>query len=154
LTARSFVPSRGRPRRRSFPVMNPELGPSRIGDVLQPILLAGVIFATASCMGLLLAYDPPAASTVLRIVFLPLLFSSIFLISAYLVSIGAQGLANRSMPVLGVGAAAAGCAGFAAMIGVAAARPSEPLVGFLGLATGLGLIALNVAVRLRGRRGR
>jgi len=129
--------------------MDRRLGPSRIGEVLQPFLLAGVLLASASAAGLLLAYDPPRASTTIQIAVLVLLFPSIFLISPYMIGIVSQAFGNLSFPLLGVRAAAAGCAGFAAMIGLAMARPLDPLAGLLALAGGLGLIALQVLLRRR-----
>ncbi len=82
---------------------------------------------------------------------LPVVFiATIFLVSAYFISIGRQGLDPR-FPLLGVGTAAAGCAGFAAMIGVAASRPLTPMIGVLGLAAGLALIGIDLAARRRHR---
>jgi hypothetical protein len=132
--------------------MDQKLGPSRLGDVLQPFLLAGVFLATASAAGLALSYDPSRASATVQIAFLVLLVASIALISPYMLGIVAQAFGNLSISLLGVRAAAAGCAGFAAMIGLAMARPLEPLAGVAWVAAGLGLIALQVGLRRRSRR--
>jgi len=133
--------------------MNQRLGPSRIGDVLQPFLLAGVFLATASAAGLGLTYDASRASATIQIAFLILLVASIALISPYMLGIVGQAFGNPSFPVGGVlggvRAAAAGCAGFAAMIGLAMARPLEPLAGIVWVGAGLALIALQVGLRRR-----
>jgi hypothetical protein len=132
--------------------MDHRLGPSRIGDVLQPFLLAGVFLATASAAGLGLTYDPSRASATIQIAFLALLVASIVLISPYMLGIVAQAFGTLLFPLLGVRAAAAGCAGFAAMIGLAMARPMEPLQGVVWVAAGLGLIAVQAGLRRRSRR--
>lgn len=129
--------------------MDQRLGPSRIGDVLQPFLLAGVFLATASAAGLGLMYDASRASATIQIAFLILLVASIALISPYMLGIVSQAFGNLSFPLLGVRAAAAGCAGFAAMIGLAMARPLEPLAGIVWVGAGLALIALQIGLRRR-----
>ena len=73
---------------------------------------------------------------------------SILLILPYMSTIASQGLGSRR-PLMGVSAAALGCAGFAAMIGLSIARAAEPTQGWSGLVVGIGLI---VAARWKRSR--
>lgn len=130
--------------------MNERLGPSRLGEVLQPYLLTGLVLATASASGIALTFDLPRASMTIQIAFVGLLVPSLLLILPYVGSIAAQGLGSVSFPLTGVSAAAFGCAGFAAMIGLALSRPMEPVAGWSGLAVGSGLIAFQLLRRSRG----
>jgi hypothetical protein len=126
-------------------------GPSRLGEVIQPFLLVGVLVATASGAALALTYDAPPASKMIQVAFLLLFVPSILLIGPYLATIGSQGL-GLSRPLMGVPAAALGCAGFAAMIGLAVARPVEPTEGWAGLAVGLGFLVAHGWKRSRAGR--
>lgn len=125
---------------------------SRIAEVLRPLLLGGVLLATISAAGLALAYDHARASMTIQVVFASLLFPSIFLIFPYLGSIAIHGFGNRGYPLLGVRAAALGCVGLAAMIGLAIAAPVTFVLGAVGLTTGLGMIAGDLLWSERQRR--
>ena len=127
-------------------------GPSRLGEVIQPFLLVGVLLATANGAALALAYDAPRASATIQIAFLLMFVPSILLIGPYMATIASQGLGFSSYALMGVSAAALGCAGFAAMMGLALARPVEPTQGWAGLAVGMGLIAAHRWKRSRTSR--
>ena len=82
--------------------MRDGLGPSRLDEVLDPLLLAGTLLATVGGAGLALAYDPARSTTAIGLVFMVLLFVSCLSIMPYLVSIGAQGF-KPDFPLLHVG---------------------------------------------------
>ena len=70
--------------------MNSRLGPSRIGEVLDPVILAGTLMATLGAAGLGLSYDRGWAEAI--IVFNVLLFPSLILVAPYFGSIGRQAI--------------------------------------------------------------
>jgi hypothetical protein len=129
--------------------MTDRLGPSRLGEVLDPLLLAGSLLAAVGGAGLALGYDHARSTTAIQLIFLVLLLPSCCLVMPYIASIGRQGL-QPGFPLWHVGWAAAGCAGFAAMIGLAISRPTSTLEGGLPLA--IGLVLIGVDLRLRRRR--
>jgi hypothetical protein len=128
--------------------MEQKLGPSRLDEILQPYLLAGVLLATVSIAGLALTYDEPRAEKTIQIVFAVLLFPTLLAVMPYMGSIAAQGIGSVSFPLIGVRAAAAGCAGFAVLIGLALSRPLG-LEALLGLVVAIGLIAIQVRANSR-----
>ena len=128
--------------------MNNRLGPSRIGEVLDPVILVGTLVATLGAAGLGLSYDRDRTMTAIVIVFYLVLFTSLVLVTPYFISIARQGI-QPGFPLLGVGAAATGCAGLMVLLGLALSRPLPPLVGGLALAAGLVAIGLDLGARRR-----
>ena len=128
--------------------MNSRLGPSRIGEVLDPVILVGTLIATLGAAGLGLSYDRDRAEATIVIVFYVLIFPSLVLVAPYFGSIGRQGF-QPAFPLLGVGAAGIGCAGLIALVGLALSRPLSPLVGGLALAAGLVAIGIDLVARRR-----
>lgn len=128
--------------------MNNRLGPSRIGEVLDPVILVGTLIATLGAAGLGLSYDRDRAETTIVIVFYVVLFASLVLVAPYFGSIARQGI-QPGFPLLGVGAAATGCAGLLVLLGLALSRPLPPLVGGLALAAGLLAIGIDLGARRR-----
>ena len=127
--------------------MDDRLGPSRLNEVIQPFLLVGVFLLTVGVAGLGLSYDEARATRTIQIVFVVLLFPSLIAIVPYLSIIVAQGVGAVSFPLVGVRVAAAGCAGFAVLIGLALSRPLGSIEGLLAIAAAVGLIALAWARR-------
>ena len=128
--------------------MNDRLGPSRIGEVLDPVILVGTLIATLGAAGLGLSYDRDRAEATIVIVFYVLLFPSLILVAPYFGSIGRQAI-QPDFPLLGVGAAATGCAGLVVLVGLAVSRPLPLLVGGLALAAGLVAIGIDLGARRR-----
>jgi hypothetical protein len=128
--------------------VNDRLGPSRIGEVLDPVILVGTLIATLGAAGLGLSYDRDRATTAIVIVSYVLLIPSLILVAPYFISIGRQGI-EPGFPLLGVGAAATGCAGLVVLVGLAVSRPLPLLVGGLALAAGLVAIGIDLGARRR-----
>jgi hypothetical protein len=127
--------------------MEDRLGPSRLNEGIQPFLLVGVFLLSIGVAGLALSDDEARATRTIQIVFVVLLFPSLIAIGPYLSSIVAQGVGAVSFPLVGVRVAAAGCAGFAVLIGLAMSRPLGSIEGLLAIAVGVGMIALAWARR-------
>jgi hypothetical protein len=128
--------------------MNDRLGPSRVGEVLDPVILVGTLIATLGAAGLGLTYDRDRAMTAIVIVSYVLLIPSLILVAPYFISIGRQGI-EPGFPLLGVEAAATGCAGLVVLVGLAVSRPLPLLVGALALAAGLVAIGIDLGARRR-----
>jgi hypothetical protein len=133
--------------------MEDRLGPSRLNEVVQPFLLFGVFLLTIGVAGLALSYDELRATRTIGILAIAVLIASLIAIGPYLGSIVAQGVGAVSFPLVGVRVAAAGCAGFALLIGLAVSSPLGSIEGLLAIGAGVGLIAL-AWVRRPTRTGR
>jgi hypothetical protein len=124
-------------------LMSDQEGVSPRRGVLRPLLLLGVFVTVASLAGLAMTVDAGKAQATIAIAFVALVIPSLVLLGPFVATSLAPAWGDAPVPVLGARAATVGCAGFAALFGLAVAIPLPAGAALIGVAVGLGLIAVQ-----------